>query len=303
MLKLLLEKFKESSQSVIPIIILVAVLNFTIAKLSNWSFVLFLVSSVLMIIGIALFNLGVDISLIPIGEHIGSTLVKSRNLVLIVILTFVVGCFVTVAEPDLALLAAQITGVPDAAIIAAVAIGVGLALVGAFLRILFQWRLSYILIGCYVLAFILSGFTNTNFLSIAWESGAVTTGPIMVPFVMALGLGLASVRGDKASEEDSFGLVALTLIGPILAVLILGMFFTPAGESNLAIPELQSFKDIVSLYLRGTPEYFSQVAIALFPILLVFAIFQVLKLKLKRKAILQIIAGTVYTFWTSNLFG
>ncbi|NLY11244.1 MAG: DUF1538 domain-containing protein [Firmicutes bacterium] len=302
MLKLLLEKFKESSQSVIPIIILVAVLNFTIAKLSNWSFVLFLVSSVLMIIGIALFNLGVDISLIPIGEHIGSTLVKSRNLVLIVILTFVVGCFVTVAEPDLALLAAQITGVPDAAIIAAVAIGVGLALVGAFLRILFQWRLSYILIGCYVLAFILSGFTNTNFLSIAWESGAVTTGPIMVPFVMALGLGLASVRGDKASEEDSFGLVALTLIGPILAVLILGMFFTPAGESNLAIPELQSFKDIVSLYLRGTPEYFSQVAIALFPILLVFAIFQVLKLKLKRKAILQIIAGTVYTFFGLVIF-
>ena len=114
--------------------------------------------------------------MIPIGEHIGSALVKTRKLLLIVILTFFIGVFITMAEPDLIVLAGQISGVPDSVIIICVSLGVGLALVGAFLRILFQFPLSYILISCYLLAFVLSAFTGKNFLSIAWESGAVSTG-------------------------------------------------------------------------------------------------------------------------------
>ena len=198
MAKLLLEKLKESAFLIIPIIVIVLILHFTVAPMPLWSGVaLFLASAFLMILGIMFFNLGVDMSLIPIGEYIGSTIVKSRNLLLIVIITFVVGVFVTVAEPDLIILAGQISGVPDSVIIVTVSVGVGLALVGAFLRILFQLPLSYILVGCYLAAFIFSKFTGPDFLSIAWESGAVTTGPILVPFVMALGLGLASVRGDR----------------------------------------------------------------------------------------------------------
>ena len=302
MLELLLSKLKESSLSVIPIIILVFFLNYTVAPMPLWSMVLFLVSAFLMILGITLFNLGVDVSLIPIGERIGSELVKSRNLLFIVILTFVIGVFISVAEPDLIVLAGQINGVPDSTIIFFVSVGVGVALVGAFLRILFQFPLSYILIGCYLLAAILSGFTSKDFVSIAWESGAVTTGPIMVPFVMALGLGLASVRGDKTTEEDSFGLISLCLIGPILTVLILGMFFTPSGGSALVVPEFQSMSDIVSLYGSSFPEYFKQIAVALFPIIFLFAIFQVLKLHLRTKAILKITAGTTYTFFGLVLF-
>jgi len=255
-----------------------------------------------MVLGIGLFNLGVDISLIPIGEHIGSSLVKSRNLLLIVILTFVTGVFISVAEPDLIVLAGQINGVPDSTIIIVVSIGVGLAIVGAFLRILFQLPLSYILIGCYMIAFILSGFTSKNFLSIAWESGGVTTGPIMVPFVMALGLGLASVRGDKTTEEDSFGLVSLCLICPIIAVLILGMFSAPSGGSTIAVSEIKSMSDIVSLYGSNFPEYFKQIAVALFPMIFLFAIFQVLKLHLKAKTILKISIGTIYTYLGLVLF-
>ena len=216
-------------------------------------------------------------SLIPIGEHVGSGLVKTRKLLLIVILTFIIGVFITIAEPDLIVLAGQINGVPDSIIIISVSLGVGLALVAAFLRILFQFPLSWILISCYILAFILSFFTGKDFLSIAWESGAVTTGPITVPFVMALGLGLASVRADKTSEEDNFGLVALCLIGPILFVLILGMFFTPSGGSAMAVPNLDSVSDIVLLYRSNFPEYIKQVAVALFPILLTFAVFQIVK--------------------------
>lgn len=302
MLGVLISKLKESFFSVIPIIILVLCLNFTLAPMPLWSVMLFLVSAFLMILGITLFNLGVDMSLIPIGEHIGSSLVKSRKLILIIVITLVIGIFVTVAEPDLIVLAGQISGVPDSSIIIAVSLGVGLALIGAFLRILFQLPLSYILISCYVLAFVLSGFTSTEFLSIAWESGGVTTGPIMVPFVMSLGLGLASIRGDKTTEEDSFGLVSLCLIGPIITVLILGMFYTPSGGSAIVVPEIQSISDIILLYISNFPEYFVQIAVALLPMIILFAVFQVLRLHLRRRKILKISAGTVYTYLGLVLF-
>jgi hypothetical protein len=268
-----------------------------------WSGVaLFLSRAFLMILGISLFNLGVDISLIPIGEYVGSAIVKSRNLLLIIIMTFVLGIFVTVAEPDLIIMAGQINGVPNSIIITTVSIGVGLAVAVAFLRILFQFPLSYILMGCYLVAYILSGFTSSDFLSIAWESGAVSTGPILVPFVMAFGLGLASVRGDKTTEEDSFGLVALTLIWPIIAVLILGLFFAPSGGSAMSAPQLESFSDIVLLYSSNISEYFVQVAIALFPMIFVFVVFQVWRLRLRTKTLLKIGAGTIYTYIGLVLF-
>jgi hypothetical protein len=263
---------------------------------------LFVISAVVIIIGITLFNIGVDISLIPIGKHIGSTLVKTRKLPPIVILTFLIGVFITIAEPDLAVMAGQINGVPDSVIIIIVSLGVGLALVGAFLRILFQFSLSCLLICCYILAFVLSSFTGKDFLSIAWESGAVTTGPIMVPFVMALGLGLASIRADKTSEEDNFGLIALCLIGPIITVLILGMFFSPSGGSTMTIPNLESVTDIIRLYYSSLPDYTKQVGIALFPILLTFAAFQIFKTRLKMKDIVKISIGTIYTYIGLVLF-
>lgn len=302
MKKLLLAKFKESFFAVLPIIVIVLVLTLTVAPMPFYNMVLFLLSAMMMILGITLFNLGVDVSLMPIGEHIGSGLVKSRNLRLIVVLTFVIGTFISIAEPDLHVLAGQISGIPNPIIISAISAGVGIALVGAFLRILFQIRLSRILAICYILAFILSGFTSKNFLSIAWEAGAVTTGPIMVPFVMALGLGLAAVRGDKTSEEDSFGLVAFCLIGPIVTMLILGLFFEPSGGSVLTIPELFALGDIFRLYLANFPEYFGQVAIALLPIILLFIVFQLVSLRLRNKTLLKILIGTIYTYIGLVLF-
>ncbi len=297
-----MEKLKESSFSVIPIAILVVLLDLTIASIPSWNLILFLISAFVIIMGIALFNLGVDMSLIPIGKHIGSGLVKTRKLPIIIILTFLIGIFITMAEPDLIVLAGQINGVPDAVIILSVSLGVSLALVGAFLRILFQVPLSFILIGCYGLAFILSFFTGRDFISVAWESGGVSTGPIMVPFVMALGLGLASIRADKTSEEDNFGLVSLCLIGPIITVLILGMFFNPSGGSAMTVPDLQSVSGIASLYIRNLPEYMKQVAVALAPMIITFAIFQVARLRLKLKDILKISVGTVYTYAGLVLF-
>lgn len=302
MKKQLLGKLKEAALTVLPIIILVSVLNFTVVHMSLYNLILFLISSFVMILGISLFNIGVDISLMPIGENVGASLVKSKNLLLIILLTFVIGVFVTVAEPDLLVTAAQINGVPDIAIIMTVAVGVGLVLILAFLRVLFQIKLSYILIICYLIAFILSAFTEKNFLSIAFESGAVTTGPIMVPFIMALGLGLASVRGDKTTEEDSFGLIALCLIGPIITVMILGMFFNPTGGSTINLPEVNSIPKILGLFIKNIPVYTKQVAAALFPMLFLFFILQVIKLHLGKKIILKITVGTIYTFMGLVLF-
>ena len=255
MLELLISKLKESFFSVMPIVLLVLILGFFIAPIPFWNVVLFLVSALLMILGITLFNLGVDMSLIPIGEKVGSSLVKSRKLYLIVIVTFVIGVFISVAEPDVIVLAGQINGVPNSTIILIISLGVGVALAGAFLRILFQLPLSYILIACYTLAFILSGFTRNEFLSIAWESGGVTTGPIMVPFVMALGLGLASIRGDKTTEEDSFGLISLCLIGPIIAVLILGMFLCLREGVLWQYPRLEGQQIFCSFFLQSSRVY------------------------------------------------
>lgn len=302
MLKLLFAKFKESFFSVVPIIILVLILNYTIAPMPPWSLALFVMSAFMMILGITFFNLGVDVSLIPIGEYVGSAMIKTKKLPLIIALTFVIGAFISMAEPDLIVLAGQINGVSNSVIIIAVSIGAGLALVGAFLRILFQLPLSYILIGCYSIAFAFSAFTGKDFLSIAWEAGAVLTGPIVVPFVMALGLGLSFIRGDKTTEEDSFGLVSLCLIGPIITVLILGMFYEPSGGSVISVPNIGSMSDLNLLFRGNLPEYFKQVAVALLPILLVFAIFQIVKLNLRKRTILQISSGTVYTYIGLVLF-
>ncbi|NLK28686.1 MAG: DUF1538 domain-containing protein [Clostridiales bacterium] len=302
MKKLLLSKFKEASISVLPILIIVAILNFTLSPISSNDMILFIISSFIMVLGIALFNLGVDMSMMPIGEKIGAALVKSKNLLFIVFFTFIIGIFITVAEPDLLVLAEQINGVPDSIIIFAVALGVGFALVAAILRILFQIKLSYILMACYSIAFILSAFTGKEFISIAYEAGGVTTGPIMVPFIMALGLGLASIRGDKTTAEDSFGLISLCLIGPILTVLILGMFYEPSGGSAISLSQIDSISDIIKLFTMNIPMYSKQIAFALLPILLLFIIFQVTKLHLRKKTILKILVGTVYTFVGLVLF-
>ena len=297
-------KFKEALSSVLPIVVIVVVLHITIAPMPLYTMVLFLVSAFVLILGVAFFTLGVDISMMPMGEKIGSNLVKTRNLPLIIVITFIIGVFISIAEPDLKILAGQISAIPDNILITAVAIGVGISLVLSFLRVLFQIKLSYLLIVLYLIVFILSAFTNKDFLSVAFESGGVTTGPIMVPFVMALGLGLALVRGDKTSEEDSFGLISFCLIGPIITVLILGIFYNPTGGdySTFTEPNVNSLSEVFQSYLIHTPQYIKEVALALLPIILLFLIFQAFSLHLNKKTLLKMFVGTIYTFIGLVLF-
>lgn len=297
-------KLWESLSSVLPVTLLVLLLHFTIAPMPLNTVALFLVGTFLLILGMTFFTLGADISMMTMGEKVGSYLVKSRKLPLVIATTLIIGVFITIAEPDLKVLATQTPAVPDFVLIIAVAIGVGVFLVISFLRILFQIKLSYILIGCYLLVFLLASFTHENFLAVAFDSGGVTTGPITVPFIMALGIGLARVRGDKNAEDDSFGLVALCSVGPIITVLLLGMFYssTSGSYSPISVAKVNSISEVLLTFLLNFPHYLKEVMIALLPIIVFFTIFQVAALRLTKRPLLKIIIGIIYTYIGLVLF-
>ena len=216
--KILKEKISESVSSVLPITINVLLLSVTITPMPVGTMVLFLTGAALLIVGMALFSLGTDVSMTPMGEGIGAQLPRTKNLFIVILITLIIGVLITIAEPDLQVLAGQVPSIPNNVLIWTVAVGVGLFFVLAMLRTLFKIRLSLLLIMFYAVVFILSAFVPNEFVSVAFDSGGVTTGPVTVPFIMALGVGLASIRGDSGAQEDSFGLVALCSIGPVLAV-------------------------------------------------------------------------------------
>lgn len=302
--KKFLMKLKESITSVLPITTLVLLLNYTIIPMPTGTVIMFIIGSLLLIIGMGLFTLGTDVSMMIIGERIGSYLAKSGKLKLMITLGFLMGVIITIAEPDLQVLARQTPGVPDLVIILSVSLGVGLFLVIALLRTLFQIKLSIILIILYSFVFLLAVFVPDNFIPVAFDSGGVTTGPMTVPFIMALGIGMASIRSDKSSQEDSFGLVALCSVGPIIAVLLVGIFFRPTGSEYTAstFVETDNLLIIFQMFLSAMPTYVKEVALALLPILLFFIIFQIYKLKIPKKQVLKIVIGLLYTYIGLVLF-
>ena len=208
------EKIREALASVLPITVIVLVLSFTVAPLPTATLLAFLIGAVLLIVGMGLFTLGADTAMTPIGERVGAHMTQSRKLWVVVLVGFLIGVIVTVSEPDLQVLATQVPGVPNALLIGAVAVGVGVFLVIALLRILFRIPLNRLLVLFYIALFGLTLLVPEDFLAIAFDSGGVTTGPMTVPFIMALGLGVSSIRSDENAAQDSFGLVALCSVGP-----------------------------------------------------------------------------------------
>lgn len=303
--KKLLLKTKESLTSVLPITIIVLLLNFTMVPMPFGVRGLFLIGSIFLILGMGFFTLGAELAMMPMGEQIGAQLTKSRRTPLLISGCFAMGVLITIAEPDLQVLANQVPTVPNMVLILSVAIGVGIFLIVSLLRILFQWRLSYILILLYISVFILGSFISEDYLTVAFDSGGVTTGPITVPFILALGIGLSSVRGGRSSHDDSFGLVALCSVGPILAVMIMGIFFNSSSmgygpaevDTNVA-----DITQLLHLFKEAFPEYFKDVAIALSPIIAFFILFQVTSLKLPKSQIIKLSIGILYTYLGLVLF-
>ncbi len=294
-------KLREAVASVAPIAVIVVLLYAVLLResVSGYALFSFVVGALMLVFGSSLFTMGADLSMMPIGEHVGSHLTRTRKIWLIILVCFIIGVIITVAEPDLKVLADQVPIVQSQVLIYAVAVGIGLFLVLSFLRILLQIRLSYLLLGFYALIFalILSPLIPNDFVAVAFDSGGVTTGPITVPFIMALGLGLASLRGDRTSQEDSFGLVALCSVGPILTVLILGIFNGTDGvtaqEQSVAV--YAGVGAVLHAFFSALPHYALEVAGAVLPIAVFFVIYQLAALRLKSRELKQIAVGLVYT--------
>lgn len=298
------EKLTESLNSVLPIIGIVMVLCFTIAPISPSILLCFLMGAAMIILGTMFFTLGAEISMTPMGERLGTTITKSKRLSIIIILSFVLGFIITISEPDLQVLAQQVPSIPNMTLILSVALGVGVFLVIALLRMLFSIPLPHMLVVFYMIVFILTLFVPKSFLAVAFDSGGVTTGPMTVPFIMAFGIGISAIRNDRHASDDSFGLVALCSIGPILAVLVLGMIYRPNESAYIppVLPEINNSVELWKLFRIGLPTYVKEIAAALFPIILFFGIFQIAVLKLSKRNLGKIIVGLVYTYLGLVLF-
>jgi hypothetical protein len=302
--KNLVANTKDALSSILPITIIVLALNFTFAPMPFAVRGLFLIGAVFLILGMGLFTLGADMAMIPMGEYMGSRPVKSRKLWLLLVVALLMGAMVTMAEPDLQVLGKLAPGIPDMLLIGVVAAGVGVFLVIAVLRILFGLPLSLLLIAFYAGVFLLSVFVPGEFLPIAYDAGGVTTGPITVPFILAFGVGISSVRGGRSSHDDSFGLVALCSVGPIVAVLLLGIFFDP-GTAPASVGETvhaADIGDLLRMFGQSFPHYCREVGLALSPIVAFFLLFQIFALRLPVTQMIKMGVGVAYTFAGLSLF-
>ena len=299
-----LEKLKEAADSVMPITVIVALVCLAFVPVNSGLLLAFLLGSVLLIAGMGLFTLGADMAMSRIGGSIGAKLTRSRKVSLIVIVSLVLGTAISLAEPDLQVLAASVPTIDSTVLVFTVSIGVGLFLTLSLLRILFAIPLRRLLLISYALVFLGAALMDPNMLSVAFDAGGVTTGPMTVPFIMALGVGIASIRSDENAKSDSFGLVALCSVGPVLAVMLLSKLY-PAGPvltEESAEADFALSTQLGHGYVGALPTYLKEVAVALLPIFAFFLLFQVISLRLRRKPFLQILVGVVHTYVGLVLF-
>lgn len=300
MRKILFLKIRESLVSVLPVAAIVLLLNLTpLVSFTGLEMGVFIVSAFFLILGIGLFNMGADLAMTPMGEQIGSGLTKSGNLPILLTVCFAMGLLSTVAEPDLSVLANQVAEVLNGTLlIVVVGIGVGLFLIISVIKMVTHKPLSSLLLFFYMLLFMLTALViineNTDFLPLAFDSGGVTTGPITVPFIMALGVGIATTLGGRNVGENSFGLIAMCSVGPILAVMLLGV--TASGEMSYAVPDYSVEAGLGMALLDTILHTLKEVAIALGLIVVFFFILQIVCLKLPKKRLLQIAVGIFYTY-------
>ena len=297
------DKFRESLHSILPIAGVVLALSVTLTPMDPGTLFLFFLGVACLIFGLSVFTMGAEMSMQPLGTKIGAHLGQSHYLWFSAFLAFVIGVLITVSEPDLQILAELVTGVPNMLLILTVSVGVGLFLVIALFRIIFRISLSILLLAFYILTFLLCLFVPSDFWAIAFDSGGVTTGPMTVPFIMALGAGVSSSRTSADGHDDSFGLVSLCSIGPILSVMILGICYTlGGGDYQLNITPVTDTRVGLLRYFEGFAEHAVDVAIALLPIIVFTALFQLFSRAFSAKQLIRIGVGVVYTFFGLVIF-
>ncbi len=298
-MNLIKDKLFESLKSILPIALIVLALSMTITPLSPANLLLFLIGIVFLVFGMSLFTVGAEMSMQPLGTKIGSSIGSSKRLWLIGFVAFVIGIIVTIAEPDLQILATQVPGIkPSFLLIITVSVGVGIFLMIAVLRIIFRVNLSTILILFYITAITLSFFVPASFRPLSFDSGGVTTGPMTVPFIMSIGAGVSASR-SSGKRDDSFGMTALCSIGPIIAVLTLGIIMNISLGTDYDVPVppvINDTRDGILRYLIDILKYAEEVAVALLPIVIFTVIFQLATKAFSKTQIIRIFIGVIYTF-------
>ncbi len=299
------EKILESLKSVLPIALIVLAVSVIFTPLSVSTVLLFIMGVAALVVGMGLFNIGADMAMLPIGNKIGSRLTGTRKIWLISLISFILGMVITLAEPDLQILASLVSSeINEFILMLAVGIGVGFFLVIAMLRIIFRIPLNILLIVGYAVVFALVAFVPEGFIAVAFDSGGVTTGPMTVPFIMSLGIGVASVRGGKNSGNDSFGLIALSSVGPIIAVEILGIIFQLGGAEYIPqnVPSVADSQAALVHFAAGLGDYALEVLIAISPIIAFFLLSQLMTRAFSKRGFLKVLVGFVYTFIGLTIF-
>ena len=294
-MNLIKDKITESLKSVLPIALIVLALSITIVPISTGDMFLFLVGVVCLVIGMSLFTAGAEMSMQQLGTKIGSTVGGSKKIWLIAFVSFIIGILVTISEPDLVILAEQVSGMENMILILTVSVGVGIFLCIAVMRIVFNWNLTAIMIVFYSAAFVLAMFVDKSFLSLAFDSGGVTTGPMTVPFIMSIGAGVSMSKMSGDDRNDSFGITGLCSIGPIIAVLVLGIVMKVEGTY---IPDdpifVDTTKEGVEIFIHGFGEHISDVLIALAPIIVFAILFQLLTKAFNKGQLIKMAIGIAY---------
>ncbi len=302
------EKFRESAVSVVPVMAIVLILNFTIAPLDEGQIPQFLAGGLMLIVGLGIFLVGADIGMVPFGQKVGSSLTYLRKLGPMLLAGLAIGFAITVAEPDVQVLATQVNGVipsiDKTSLLAAIALGVGLFVLLGILRSVLKLSLRKLLIFFYGLVFIACAFVEPTFVGIAFDSGGATTGPVTVPFIMAMGLGVAATAKKKEGDDNGFGMVGLASIGPIAAVAAMGLAATGGLEVTAAgaAADTGAELSLTARFLSILPHIAWEITMALLPIVGIFVFFQLTLLKLPRRQVRRMLQGFLYTFIGLTLF-
>lgn len=298
-LRELRDKLKESAISILPFFGIILVLYFIFLPFNIFSLLSIIVATMLMILGMSMFNIGVDMSTMKMGGYVGSHLSRSRKLSFMCILSFILGFMVTIAEPDLMVLAEQVPGLNKWIVLITVSLGTGIFLLLSTLRTIFRWSIKTILILSYMIALTLCIFAPSEFMPLSFDAIGVTTGAVSVPFIMAFGLGICAVRSGKNNQEDGFGLIALASIGPVIALLIVSLFLK-AGSTNVVEQEVVSAitnsTEWGALVIDSILSYIKEVFIVILPIFVFFLIYNWIYLKLPKNSLIRISLGLVYCY-------
>lgn len=305
----IIAKFKETLTSVLPVMFIVLLLGVTVAPIGSLLIFRFLIGGVLLILGLTIFLLGVDIGIQPIGEQAGSALVSKRNLFLLLSVSLIIGFLVTVAEPDIQVFGDQIhsyfSSVNKSALVYIIAAGVGFFVMFGLLRTILHLPLKITLLALYSLIFFAAFLAPESFRGIAFDSGGATTGPMTVPFILALGVGVSSVRAnDKDKESDSFGLTGITSVGPVIAVLVYAIILSKLGILDSSVPKQEVNETIhgTEIFIHIIPEVVKEAAFSILPLVVLFIFFQIFLLHLPPRRLARIVVGLVYSFLGLSVF-